>query len=157
MKPGGGPPGPPPGPGMKGGGGIPAAEEGGSGKYVYMYVCCMQECVGWAKGGVGRTWEAKGGRGKPLPAHGGTALGREHGVRARLAFGGVGGRDAVDDRLGFFVADFCGTGSVFCSVGNEKGKGKGTGGDAYVGSSLVHSARGSGRCCGLSGRTWSRA
>lgn len=43
----------------------------------------------------------------PWPTHRRrTALRSEHGVRARLAFGGVGGGDGVDDRLGFFVADF---------------------------------------------------
>ncbi len=30
----------------------------------------------------------------------------EHGVRACLAFGDVGGGDGVDDGLGFLVADF---------------------------------------------------
>ncbi len=101
MKPGGGAPGPP---GMKGGGGMPAEK-------VSMRIhVCKDICTCGRELGQRRTREPKRRRREPLPwdADRGTALrGREHGVGARLALGGVGRGDGVDDRLGFFVADFC--------------------------------------------------
>lgn len=107
-----------------------------------------------------RTGETKRRGRKALPAHGWTALRCEHGVCARLAFGGVGGCDGVDDRLSFFVADFCSLESVrvlLCreEEGGERGKGKGEL-ETYVDSSLARSARDFDRCYGLFGRTWSR-
>ena len=90
---------------------------------------------------------------------------REHGVGARLAFGGVGGRDRVDDGLGFFVADFCavegclaGCASVAdgngCRVLVKGGKGVWF---AHVDSTPPHSAGGCAHCYVLSGRSSNRA
>lgn len=119
MKPGGGTlPGPAlPGPGMKGGGGMPAVGDALGDCVCGLFLSFFRGGGGnglgddeWGrKRGIGpRTREAERGRRKALPAHRWrTALRSEHGIGTGLAFGGVGGCDGVDDRLGFFVADFC--------------------------------------------------
>jgi hypothetical protein len=79
----------------------------------------------------------------------------EHGVRGRLAFGGIGGGDGVNNRLGFLVADFWGFVSLESRVGRlmKTRLGKGW---AYAGSTRRRFGGGFGRCYELCGRSWSR-
>lgn len=80
----------------------------------------------------------------------------EHGICACLAFGGVGGGDGVDDRLGFFVADFCAAewishGLAMRREGEERNERY-----TYADNNLARSARDFDRCYELFGQTWSR-
>lgn len=79
----------------------------------------------------------------------------QHWVGVSLALGGVGGGDAVNDGLGLFVADFCGTGqaSSFLLVPHESLCTGAEWGTTYVDSSRLHFVDGCDRCYELCARS----
>lgn len=84
---------------------------------------------------------------------------RQHRVVVRLAFGGVGRRDGVDDGLRLLMADFWKRKApvlVVCSKYREA-LDLGGGRETYVGSSRRRCGGGFDRCCAPFARSWSHA